>query len=72
MPYQPPFDQNVISVRITAEEMLRMNRASAATPPWPMRTRGRRVLEAIVRNTARHIEEARRLKPEVRRPPIPI
>ena len=23
MPYQPPFDQNVISVRITAEEMLR-------------------------------------------------
>lgn len=40
MPYQPPFDQNVISVRITAEEMLRgMNRASAATPPWPTRTR---------------------------------
>ena len=34
--------------------------------------KGRRVLEAIVRNTARHIEEARRLKPEVRRPPIPI
>ena len=72
MPYQPPFDQNVISVRITAEEMLRgMNRASAATPPWPTRTRAGACWRPSCA-TPPGIEEARRLKPEVRRPPIPI
>jgi creatinine amidohydrolase len=73
MPYQPPFDQNVISVRITAEEMLRGHESGISGDATVADAdKGRRVLEAIVRNTARHIEEARRLKPEVRRPPIPI
>ena len=71
MPYQPPFDQNVISVRITAEEMLRGHESGISGDATVADAdKGRRVLEAIVRNTARHIEEARRLKPEVRRPPI--
>ena len=55
MPYQPPFDQNVISVRITAEEMLRGHESGISGDATVADAdKGRRVLEAIVRNTARH------------------
>ncbi len=74
LPYQPPFGGNVISVRTTDFELRAASEptgiagdATVATPE-----KGEAVLNAIVRNTVRHIEDIRRREVTTRPVHIPI
>ncbi|WP_354440930.1 creatininase family protein [Ottowia thiooxydans] len=74
MPCEPPFDVNVLSVRPTAEEYGRASAPEGIGGDATLATaeKGKLVLEAIVRNTAIHINDIRGKTVSVRRPAIPI
>jgi creatinine amidohydrolase len=74
LPYEPPFDKNVIAVRPLPQELFAASQPTGigGDPTMATAEKGKLVLDAIVRNTSIHIEEAKLKKVEIIRPAIPI
>jgi creatinine amidohydrolase len=74
MPIEPPFDVNVVSVRPTDDDLIAAHGDLGISGDATVATaqKGKAVLDAIIRNTVLHIEDARKKKVELKSVEIPI
>jgi len=74
MPIEPPFDVNAVSVRPTDAEFLGASQPTGIGGDATVATaeKGKAVLEAIIANTVRHIEDIRRKSVTIKPVSIPI
>jgi len=74
MPIEPPFDQNAVSVRPTDAEFLSASQPTGIGGDATVATaaKGKAVLEVIIANTVRHVEDVRKKAVSIKPVSIPI